>query len=322
MTRSICVSLALFRVFCGADHCPSSTVEKYPDKASVDAIAKEAEESPNKLAALGALKQIATNRDRNPRTRQYALLKISDLAIDHELFVVSEFFLDVLKNEGNVDPDGALQHIAFLQYSKLQVYQEDGTEAQNAVLQSLLTVEYDIARTPTTEQVDPTALPQEVMTKAARNYAREWAAEELCNRGDDQNSDAVFRVLRGTHDSELRIRLCEAKTKALRVSPDRLSALRSTLARQQTDSEARDAGDLFYDRLESWVIEEIAKIDGSRPEDALLSYMLKRKSSADLGEATERKLVSALVGRGWSAERLKETGFSQLAIMTAGGYSQ
>ena len=282
MIRPFLVSLSLTIAVGGSGPLFSHIVYIDPDRQAIDTAAEEVAAAANKQAALNNLQEIVSDPEREIDARRYGLGKIRELAIEYKIFEVQNFFLDIAKSDDIEDSLIQLRGDAFLEYSKLRVYQHDDLEGQNQVLKDLLQVEFQ----------------GKLMT-----HVRRYAADELCNRGVDRHLGEIYEAFRlyRSSSAEDELELCQTKIKILQAEPDRISALEQALRWTGTISKLNE--------LHRWAILELAGTPGERSEWILLRYALEKRESEELADSSKRRAaVVGLVEKGWTAKRLVDAG--------------
>ena len=282
MNRFLIASIVLVFLVIGDKPTLSHTVFANPDKQAIDAAAEEVATAANKLYALEALQGIVSDPARKLDARRYGLKKIRELATEYKLFESKRFFMSIAESINVDDFPVQVRSDAFLEYSKLLVYQHADSETQNQVLRRLLAVEFQGKRAP---------------------RVRRWAAVELCDRGLGIHLDAMHEAFRAYRSSsaEEELELCKTKIEILQAEPDRISALEQAL---------RWAGPISkLNELHRWAISELADIPGERSEWILLRYALEKRESEELADSSKRRAaVVGLVEKGWTAKRLVDAG--------------
>lgn len=215
---------------------------------------------------LEELEKTVTRKDAASSVKKYALEKIGALATPK-----GEKFLIKISSDAS---DLELQHAARLAYVNSRVIREPSQAGKKLILIK-------------TMKDDP-----------MRNL-RSWAAEELCDMGDETSLPDVRKTIAAvdpTPSGNRRIAVCESKVRLLAKHSAKINALKEALYDKD-------------DEMRRWGIQQLGKLKAPEAETALVDFASGlQKDSRDSNKRLLKLAVQALKKKGWDRERLKDRG--------------
>lgn len=139
---------------------------------------------------------------------------------------------------------------------------------------------------------------------------RDWAANELCNAGEEQSLAAIRRAITNRDPFEPGIQaadFCARRVEALAMHPDRIEALAAVLWRAESE-----AG---YD-LKSWAVSQLGLLRSPAADQRLIDYATTLPETGASPQEQElsrlrNEIRQSLSERGWTADELEKRGIGR-----------
>ena len=273
----------------------SRTVAVDPEGRAIEKLAAAMHDPDQRDESRAALKSIIGDMARKPGHRVQAIHALGAEAASLGEWEVFDYFVGIAEDPRGIDPERQLQAAALFQYSVSRVAREADLVKQLEILRSLLTARYG---------------------KFSMTLVNQWAAKELCNRGDSQaltEMDRVFKVNR-SQDFEINSTVCRLQIALLNKYPTRHESLVRALTWQDNLTEQ------IGRNVQEWAIEGLGALGNPEADQSLLDFAIRKQAeSATPSSFTQGvKATAELVRNGWSFERLAAAGLGEQIIIYAG----
>lgn len=255
----------------------------------VDHLVEQAMRGEDYHAALDKLVHYAETLDNKWGDQLYVFEKLEELAAPE----LKQYFLDLAQHEIEIKISRPFRGIAHRVYwATLLAEAESKAEEETLLLQGL------------NATID---IPKESRTGIKSTFVREWAADNLCSRGDLAHFDNIIASINsyktGKTGQQL-IDLCRRKMEVLNSFGSRIDAMEHVLV---SGDPAED------DKIRGWALNELFQMRSHEADELMFEHVVRSLQDIEAGVSVSQLFAAVIYlhRREWTVEDYVDRGIDQ-----------